>query len=822
MANYSLCVTAVAGASPRFLIQAFSGTPSQPITVSGIYCEGYSDSGCATNLGNMSYVSPGISFFPNPSFPTTLFPTSSPSPITWTNVNYIRIINIVINGVTYGLDGTYTIGSDTVDLNLAYCQPSGSFPCISISPTPTPTPSITPTNTPTNTPTSTMTPTPSTTPIICGSGVTTGTHYYTDCCGDFFTGSAVGTVVSFDYTKPFAGINKLQVAASVSCATPTPTPTNTMTSTPTLTPTNTSTPTSTPPPTPSVTPSNTPSPVYKLQNNCDVFTVFPLGATCVTIAQPTTSTSTDGILSLNITGGTTPYTVFWYKGSEFIGNGKTLFNKNQGSYKAVVTDFYQDFTATTFCTLIPPTPSPTPTNTATPTPTPTPSWPDLCLYIISSQQVFTPIQFVPTPNVNGKPTWTSGTYVISWDSNLNRWQISNLSVLGGQLVSTDTSNVPLASWTVAGIQGSVQPNIIMQEGTCSSTLPFNIQIQKQDNSCSGQTFNTGSITITANGGTPPYQYSINGGGSFQLSNIFTGLAAGTYQVVSKDFNGVTLNNSVVISNSQSITTYTISVQNTQTTVITPQNTRSYWKVNVTPAIPIGTTINFNLNIDSYQYINGPGQGTISSINVVSKNLISQPVTSQSTSTPVVTTRPNCSPYQLTSTTINQNYSLSMTAGDVISGTSTSALYISTPVVDSSNGCATTLEQDINVFVDQPITQGCTCCNVVADSQSLGGVTDHILQATQAEQTPSYFSVVLGFGNSEGSACNDFTYGITRFCNCPIISTGCFVYSGSPINPQVVLGQTFLTDSTTQVWELNPSTGQIIGPLLSPGGLPIFC
>jgi hypothetical protein len=164
----------------------------------------------------------------------------------------------------------------------------------------------------------------------------------------------------------------------------------------------------------------------------------------------------------------------------------------------------------------------------------------------------------------------------------------------------------------------------------------------------------------------------------------------------------------------------------------------------------------------------------------------------------------------------------MTAGDVISGTSTSALYISTPVVDSSNGCATTLEQDINVFVDQPITQGCTCCNVVADSQSLGGVTDHILQATQAEQTPSYFSVVLGFGNSEGSACNDFTYGITRFCNCPIISTGCFVYSGSPINPQVVLGQTFVTDSTTQVWELNPSTGQITGPALSTGGLPIFC
>jgi hypothetical protein len=553
-----------------------------------------------------------------------------------------------------------------------------------------------------------------------------------------------------------------------------------------------------------------------------VFTVFPLGATCLTISQPTSQTSTDGVLSLNITGGTTPYNISWFKGSEFIGNGKTIYNKNQGTYRAVVTDFYQDFTATTFCSLVPPTPTPTPTNTSTPTPTPTPNWPDLCLYIISSQQVFAPIQFIPSSNINGKPSWISGSYQMSWNSNLNRWEISNLVVLGGQLVSNDTSNVPLASWSVAGIQGSQQPNIIMQEGSCSSTLPFNIEIQKEDNSCTNQTFNTGSITIIANGGTPPYQYSINGGGSYQLSNIFTGLAAGTYQVVSKDFNGVTLNNSIVISNLQSITTYVVSVQNIQTNDITPQNRRSYWKVNVNPPIPVGTTINFNLNIDSYQYVNGPGQGEISSISLVTKNNISQSVTSQNIDSPVITTRPNCSPYQVTATTINQNYSISMTAGDVVSGTSTSGLYISAPSVDQSNGCATTLEQDINVFVDQPILQGCVCCNVVADSQSLGGVTDHTLIATQTEQVPSYFSLIMGFGNSESSACSDLGNSITRFCNCPIISTGCFVYSGSPINPQVVVGQTFVADSTTQIWELNPSTGQIIGPALSFGGLPIFC
>ena len=37
--------------------------------------------------------------------------------------------------------------------------------------------------------TATPTPTPSVTPIFCGSGVTTGGYYYTDCCGNFVQGA---------------------------------------------------------------------------------------------------------------------------------------------------------------------------------------------------------------------------------------------------------------------------------------------------------------------------------------------------------------------------------------------------------------------------------------------------------------------------------------------------------------------------------------------------------------------------------------------------------------------------------------------------------
>jgi hypothetical protein len=43
----------------------------------------------------------------------------------------------------------------------------------------------------------------------------------------------------------------------------------------------------------------------------------------------------------------------------------------------------------------------------------------------------------------------------------------------------------------------------------------------------------GSITATGLGGTTPYQYSLDGI-TYQVSNIFTGLAAGAYTVTIKD------------------------------------------------------------------------------------------------------------------------------------------------------------------------------------------------------------------------------------------------------------------------------------------------
>ena len=140
------------------------------------------------------------------------------------------------------------------------------------------------------------------------------------------------TRVILDYTQRYRGITLLGVAATTSCPTKTPTPTPTITPTntitPTVTPTNTLTPTNTP--TPNITPST--SGVFTLQNECDIFTLFDMGVQCYPISEPSSSNANDGILSLKITGGTSPYNITWGNGAKT----KTIYGIRAGSYPVQV------------------------------------------------------------------------------------------------------------------------------------------------------------------------------------------------------------------------------------------------------------------------------------------------------------------------------------------------------------------------------------------------------------------------------------------------------------------------------------------------------
>jgi gliding motility-associated-like protein len=64
-----------------------------------------------------------------------------------------------------------------------------------------------------------------------------------------------------------------------------------------------------------------------------------------------------------------------------------------------------------------------------------------------------------------------------------------------------------------------------------AAAPDITQVDKDDASCENA---NGTITITATGGNPPLEYSINGGASWQSSPVFLGLAPGSYTVLVRD------------------------------------------------------------------------------------------------------------------------------------------------------------------------------------------------------------------------------------------------------------------------------------------------
>lgn len=85
-------------------------------------------------------------------------------------------------------------------------------------------------------------------------------------------------------------------------------------------------------------------------------------------------------------------------------------------------------------------------------------------------------------------------------------------------------------------------------GGCASSLIIN---PSSNNPTCNQA--NGSITIAASGGTSPYQYSIDGGTTFQASGTFTNLSAGTYNVIIEDATGCSETNVITLNNVGGVT-----------------------------------------------------------------------------------------------------------------------------------------------------------------------------------------------------------------------------------------------------------------------------
>jgi large repetitive protein len=77
----------------------------------------------------------------------------------------------------------------------------------------------------------------------------------------------------------------------------------------------------------------------------------------------------------------------------------------------------------------------------------------------------------------------------------------------------------------------------------------------------GPTVANGSITVTATGGAMPFTYSRDNGATFQASNVFNNVAAGSYTIVAKDANGCPGNTIVALTANCPTITFTTSITN---------------------------------------------------------------------------------------------------------------------------------------------------------------------------------------------------------------------------------------------------------------------
>ncbi len=107
------------------------------------------------------------------------------------------------------------------------------------------------------------------------------------------------------------------------------------------------------------------------------------------------------------------------------------------------------------------------------------------------------------------------------------------------------SAATVSPYTFAGLSAGTYVIVVRSASNCYSvnqsvaiTQPVALTFTTAaTGTCTGTS--NGSITVTAAGGTGTKTYSKNNGATYQASNIFPGLTAGTYQIAVRDANGCT-------------------------------------------------------------------------------------------------------------------------------------------------------------------------------------------------------------------------------------------------------------------------------------------
>ncbi|WP_170878379.1 Ig-like domain-containing protein [Daejeonella lutea] len=245
-------------------------------------------------------------------------------------------------------------------------------------------------------------------------------------------------------------------------------------------------------------------------NNCSA-------TATITIAQPAaaltlTSTQTNvlcfgastGSINLTAAGGTGAYTYSWTGG--ITATTEDLTNLAAGSYTVILTDA-NNCSATATITITQPAAAMT----------------------LSSTQVDVLCFGASTGSINLTATGGTGAYTYSWTggTTASTEDLTNLAAGTYMVTVTDANNC------------SATANITIAQPASALTLTST----KSDVLCFGAS--TGSINLTATGGTGPYTYSWTGGTTATTEDL-TNLAAGTYTAIVTDANNCSATATIMI------------------------------------------------------------------------------------------------------------------------------------------------------------------------------------------------------------------------------------------------------------------------------------
>ena len=262
------------------------------------------------------------------------------------------------------------------------------------------------------------------------------------------------------------------------------------------------------------------------------------------------------------------------------------------------------------------------------------------------------------------------------------------------ITNNDPSYPPLSNWVING-EPEIS-NMLVVAGECTSGYTISVTAAANDSSCGG----LGSITVSAIGGTAPYQYSIDGGLTYQPSPIFNNLTPGIYSVSVEDsLNVIGTLNPVVVNNIPPVS-YSVS--------LSINYTFGLFAITA-PTLPSGVTITLNLVMTS-------------TFSFYPTTLIPQPIYNNTTTISGVgpmtltNTTSNITPLSgpctadgaigISQTTNTYTNTITLTSNQVVTGSTTNSI-----INDPTGQCENAIGS-YNLMMMTPIINNCECCSVI--------------------------------------------------------------------------------------------------------------